>query len=107
MQSHRVTPAVGLVACLRASAPAAAADPPPDADDIDTYPVAQGRFTTPTDFYWVYFRTPDGRSWDRTERRAGRLRHGTARRAGGDETTVVNSWGPAEYRGFEHHDVHS
>ena len=62
MQSHRVTPAVGLVACLLASAPAAAADPPPDADDIDTYPVAQGRFTTPTDFYWVYFRTPDGRS---------------------------------------------
>ena len=62
MQSHRVTPAVGLVACLLATAPAPAADPPPDADDIDTYPVAQGRFTTPTDFYWVYFRTPDGRS---------------------------------------------
>jgi hypothetical protein len=51
MKSHRVNPAVGLVACLLASAPAAAADPPPDADDIDTYPVAQGRFTTPTYFY--------------------------------------------------------
>jgi len=62
MKSHRVNPAVGLVACLLASAPAAAADPPPDADDIDTYTVAQGRFTTPTDFYWVYFRTRDGRS---------------------------------------------
>jgi len=37
MKSHRVNPAVGLVACLLASAPAAAADPPPDADDIDTY----------------------------------------------------------------------
>lgn len=100
MQSHRVTPAVGLVACLLASAPAAAADPPPDADDIDTYPVAQGRFTTPTDFYWVYFRTPDGRSCG-IGPNGGPVGCDTVPLDAPAETkqTVVNSWGPAEYRG--------
>src|SRR6478609_1955714 len=94
MQSHRVTPAVGLVACLLATAPAAAADPPPDADDIDTYPVAQGRFTTPTDFYWVYFRTPDGRSCGIGPNGGPVGSTGTPRRAGGDETDGRQQLGP-------------
>ncbi len=29
---------------------------------FDNYPVAQGRYNTPDDFYFVFFKTPDGRS---------------------------------------------
>lgn len=80
-------------------APVAAAEPPPGADDTDGYPLAQGRFTSPTDYAWVYFTTPDGRSC------------GIGPNGGpvgcdavpvdapeGMNQTVVNSWGPAEYR---------
>jgi hypothetical protein len=75
MQSHRVTPAVGLVAYLLASAPAAAADPPPDADDIDTYTVAPLHH-------------------------ADRLLLGVLQdtRRAFVRDRVVNSWGLAEYR---------
>nr|WP_246584984.1 hypothetical protein [[Mycobacterium] fortunisiensis] len=51
--------AVGFMAL--GSAPTAAAEPPPGADDIDTYPIAQGHYSSPTDFYGVFFQTPDGR----------------------------------------------
>jgi hypothetical protein len=44
---------------------------------------------------------------DRTERRAGRLDTVPLDAPAETKQTVVNSWGPAEYRGFEHHDVHS
>ncbi len=44
-----------------AAAPQAAAEPPAGADDIDSYPIAQGHFSSPTDFYGVFFKTPDGR----------------------------------------------
>jgi hypothetical protein len=83
--------------------PAAAADPPPGADATDAYPPAQGRFTTPGDFYWVYFTTPDGRS-------CGIGPNGgpvgcdavAADAPDGVNQTVVNSWGPA---GYLHSDV--
>lgn len=48
-------------------APTAAADPttapPPGADKIDAYPIATGHYssTQANDFYWVFFKTPDGR----------------------------------------------
>ncbi len=41
--------------------PVAAADPPSGADAIDTYPIAEGTYTTPDDFGWLFFATPDGR----------------------------------------------
>lgn len=44
-----------------AAAPFALAEPPPGADAIDSYPIAEGNFTSPTDFYHVFFKTPDGR----------------------------------------------
>ena len=47
----------------------------------------------------MYFRTPDGRSWDRTERRAGRLDTVPLDAPAETKQSVVNSWGPAEYRG--------
>jgi hypothetical protein len=31
---------------------------PPPADGLDQWPLARGRFTTPTDPGWIYFRTP-------------------------------------------------
>jgi hypothetical protein len=81
-----------------ASAPVALADPaqPPD---IRSYPIAQGNYTTPTDFYQVFFKTPDGRHC------------GIGPNGGpvgcdavpldaptGMNQTVVNSWGPASYQ---------
>ncbi|MGV0742686.1 hypothetical protein [Mycolicibacterium sp. XJ870] len=52
--------AAGIVAF--AATPTAAAEPPPGADAIDRFPIAQGNYTSPTDFYWVFFKTPDGRA---------------------------------------------
>ncbi|PJK21104.1 hypothetical protein [Mycolicibacterium goodii] len=43
------------------AAPSAPAEPPPGADEIDSYPTAEGNFTSPADFYHVFFETPDGR----------------------------------------------
>lgn len=52
--------AAGALA-LTAAAPAAA-EPPAGADDIDSFPIAEGHYTSPTDFYGIFFKTPDGRS---------------------------------------------
>lgn len=43
------------------TAPNVTAEPPPGVDVIDRYPIAQGHYSSPTDFYGVFFRTPDGR----------------------------------------------
>ncbi|MGB5798358.1 MAG: hypothetical protein WBH51_21530 [Mycolicibacter algericus] len=43
-------------------APATRAEPPPGAGAVDSYPIAAGRYSSPGDFYWVFFKTPDGRS---------------------------------------------
>ena len=80
------------------AAPQAAADPPP-VEDIHGYPIAVGRYTTPQDFYYVFFKTPDGRSCgigpnggpvgcDAVPTQAPQ----------GTNQTVVNPWAPAEYR---------
>ena len=55
----------GFGGMVISAAPAAAA--PPDDDtpppgDIDSYPLAEGDYTTSRDFYWAFFKTPDGRS---------------------------------------------
>jgi hypothetical protein len=89
--------AAGVLALV--AAPSAAAEPPPGADDIDGYPIAQGHYGSPTDFYGVFFKTPDGRHC------------GIGPNGGpvgcdavpmdappGTNQTVVNSWGPADYR---------
>ncbi|MBP2452605.1 hypothetical protein [Mycolicibacterium lutetiense] len=52
--------AVGL--SLLAPLPTAAALPsPPGVAEIDGYPIAEGNYSSPTDFYGLFFRTPDGR----------------------------------------------
>ncbi len=89
--------AIGLVTL--GAAPMAAAEPPPGAYDIDDYPIAQGNYSSPTDFYGVFFRTPDGRHC------------GIGPNGGpvgcdavpidapaGANQTVVNSGAPASYR---------
>ena len=84
---------MGLIA-----APSAGADPPP-VEDIHSYPLAKGRYTTPQDFYFVFFKTPDGRS-------CGIGPNGgpvgcdavPAQAPPGTNQTVVNPWAPAEYR---------
>lgn len=95
----------GVIGIVLVTAPVAQADPlpepPPGAADIHDYPIAQGRYTSPAagDFYHVYFKTPDGRF-------CGILPNGgpvgcdaVPRDApAGSNQTVVNSWGPAEYR---------
>ena len=53
--------AAGIVGLALSAAPTAGGQPAPE-DDIRDYPVAQGRYTTPDDLYFVYFKTPDGRS---------------------------------------------
>jgi hypothetical protein len=101
MRRARFAVVAGTVGIAVAMAPMAAADPPPGADDVEDYPVAQGRYTTPDDLYYVFFRTPDGRHC------------GIGPNGGpvgcddvpldappGSNQTVVNSWGPA----YQHSD---
>lgn len=96
---RRTAITAGVVALAAAAAPLAAAEPPPDVEDISNWPIAEGNFTTPHDFYRKYFKTPDGRAC------------GIGPNGGpvgcdavpldapaGTNQTVVNSWGPAEYR---------
>jgi hypothetical protein len=100
MQFHRIAIAVGSAAYLLAAAPVAAADPPPDADEMATYPVAQGSYTTSSDFCWVYFKTPDGRSCG-IGPNGGPVGCDAVPLDAPAQTnqTIVNSWGPAVYRG--------
>ncbi|WP_412458432.1 hypothetical protein [Mycolicibacterium fortuitum] len=35
--------------------------PPPGIEDINGYPIAEGDYSSPTDHYGLFFRTPDGR----------------------------------------------
>lgn len=94
----------GLVGLAVAAAPVAVAEPAPDPNvkDIRDYPLAQGRYSTPHDFYFVFFKTPDGRFC------------GIGPNGGpvgcdavpddappGVNQTVVNSWAPAQYRHSE------
>lgn len=59
---RKILPLAGAAVLAVATATAAHADPPPGADAVDTYPLATGRYSSPNDFYWVFFKTPDGRS---------------------------------------------
>ncbi|BBY52885.1 hypothetical protein H7J07_16230 [Mycobacterium koreense] len=55
--------AAAVAALALTVTPEAGADPPPDLPDIGAYPIAEGHFSSeaPEDFYWKFFRTPDGR----------------------------------------------
>lgn len=100
MKVRRAAIAAGIVALT--AAPVAAAQPAPD-DDIRDFPLAQGRYTTAGDFYFVYFKTPDGRS-------CGIGPNGgpvgcdavPADAPPGTNQTIVNSWGPAQYIHSDH-----
>ena len=97
MNARRAAAAAGMLGLALAAAPTAGAQPPPR-DDIRDHPVATGNYTTPGDFYFVFFKTPDGRSC------------GIGPNGGpvgcdavpgdappGVNQTIVNSWAPAEY----------
>jgi hypothetical protein len=93
---HRV--AAGMFGLALAAAPAAAAQPGPD-DEIRGYPIATGNYTTSQDFYFVYFKTPDGRSCGIGPNGGPVGCDAVPRDApAGTNQTVVNSWAPAEYR---------
>ncbi|ABM12107.1 hypothetical protein ACORG1_06630 [Mycobacterium sp. TJFP1] len=91
----------GLGAAVIMAAPASAAPPGGDdaSGDIDAYPLAEGDYTTPDDYGWVFFTTPDGRA-------CGIGPNGgpvgcdavAADAPPGVNQTWVMSWGPAEYR---------
>lgn len=98
---YRLATAVAAGALALVAAPSAGAQPPSGADDIDSYPSARGSFSSsaPGDFYWIFFKTPDGRHC------------GIGPNGGpvgcdavptdapaGTNQTVVNSWGPADYQ---------
>jgi hypothetical protein len=89
---------IAMVALAFSTTPVAAADPPPGVDIVDTYPLAQGNFTTADDVGWIYFKTPDGRACG-----IGPLGGPVGCDAvpydapSGTNQTVVNSWGPADY----------
>jgi hypothetical protein len=103
MESRWIAAAIAGLAL--AAAPPADADPAPVPEDIRNYPIAVGNYTSPTDFYYVFFRTPDGRS-------CGIGPNGgpvgcdavAADAPPGTNQTVVNSWAPAQYR---HSDIAS
>ncbi len=90
--------AVAIVGLALSATPAAGADPPPG-DDIRSYPIATGNYTTPDDFYFVFFKTPDGRSCG-IGPNGGPVGCDTVPANAPPDTnqTVVNSWAPAEYR---------
>lgn len=98
---YRLATVAAAGALALVAAPSAGAQPPPGANDIDSYPTAQGSFSSsaPSDFYWVFFKTPDGRH-------CGIGPNGgpvgcdavPADAPAGTNQTVVNSWGPAEYQ---------
>ncbi|OBF27185.1 hypothetical protein A5724_03085 [Mycobacterium sp. ACS1612] len=89
--------AAAIAGLALAAAPPAGAEPP--ADDIRAYPIAQGNYTTPNDFYYVFFRTPDGRSCG-IGPNGGPVGCDAVPTDAPPDTnqTVVNSWAPAEYR---------
>ena len=98
--SHRMWPRclrllAGLGGAVIAAIPAAAAPPP---DDIDSYPLAHGNYTTPDNYGWLYFKTPGG--WACGIGPNGPVGCDAVARDAppGMNQTFVISWGPAEYR---------
>ena len=97
MNLQCVAVAAAVIGLALSTTPLADADPPPE-EDIRSYPIAAGHYSNPTDFYFVFFKTPDGRS-------CGIGPNGgpvgcdavPADAPSGTNQTVVNSWAPAEY----------
>jgi hypothetical protein len=95
---RRVVIAAGVLGLALTTAPQAGADPPP-VEDIHSYPIAKGSYTTSQDFYFVFFKTPDGRSCG-IGPNGGPVGCDAVPSDAPPDTnqTVVNSWAPAEYR---------
>ncbi|MGE2726728.1 hypothetical protein [Mycolicibacterium pulveris] len=93
--------AAGLVGLILIATPIASAQPAPDQNvkDIRAYPLAQGRYSTPDDFYFVFFRTPDGRACG-IGPNGGPVGCDAVPADAPPDTnqTIVNSWAPAQYR---------
>jgi hypothetical protein len=98
MSAYRTAALITALALGVSATPAAAAEPPPGTDIVDTYPLAQGDYTTANDFGWIYFKTPDGRACG-----IGPLGGPVGCDAvpydapPGTNQTVIASWGPAGY----------
>lgn len=101
MSLRRGVLAVAVAGLTLTATPVAGAQPAPD-DDIRRYPIAQGRYTTPGDFYWVYFATADGRFCGIGPNGGPVGCNAVPPEAPvGADQTVVNPWAPAEYRRSE------
>jgi hypothetical protein len=91
---------MGLCVLAMTAVPVAGAEPPPGVDVIDTYPVAQGHYSTDLhDYGWIFFKAPDGRA-------CGMAPNGgsvgcdavPADAPQGTTETVFSSWAPANYQ---------
>ncbi len=97
MNVRRVAVSAVTLALLLTPPPPAGAQPSPD-DDIRNYPIATGNYTTPQDFYFVYFKTPDGRACGIGPNGGPVGCDAVPADAPPDmNQTIVNSWAPAEY----------
>lgn len=78
----------------------AVAQPPAGADAVDTYPIAQGHYSSPDpgDFYWVFFKTPDGRGCGIGPNGGPVGCDAVPLDVTGFDQTVVDPGGPAGYR---------
>lgn len=78
----------------------AGAQPPVGADAVDSYPVAQGNYSSPApgDFYWVFFKTPHGRACGIGPNGGPVGCDAVPHDVTDFDQTVVNSWGPAGYQ---------
>ncbi|MFY1620993.1 hypothetical protein [Micromonospora sp. WMMD736] len=98
MRRH-ITAVAAVGSLVLISAPAAAAQPLPAIDDIDSFPIAQGNYKAPNEFYGLYFQTPDGRFCGILPNRGPVGCDAVPEDApGGTNQTLVQSGGPASYR---------
>jgi hypothetical protein len=97
VDARRAAAAAVVVGLGLTVVPSAGADPPP-VEDIRSYPIAVGNYSSPGDFYFVFFKTPDGRSCG-IGPNGGPVGCDAVPVAAppGTNQTVVNSWAPAEY----------
>jgi hypothetical protein len=76
----------------------AGAQPADGAQAIDAYPEADGHYTSPNDYSWVFFRTPDGRACGIGPNGGSVGCDAVPYDVTGYNQTVVDPWAPAAYR---------
>lgn len=87
-----------LAVCAVLPVAPARAQPADGSDVIDTYPVSEGHYTSPDDFSWLFFKTPDGRACGIGPNGGPVGCDAVPYDVTGYDQTVVNPWGPASYR---------